>query len=83
MGNDIGSGVSFKSVCFDFFSTNVGISVIGTRTSNGFDDITLYIITYLTVAFKKVGQRLQISFGLKQSNQITRYYFFVSFYVCI
>jgi len=40
MGNDIGSGVSFKSVCFDFFSTNVGSSVIGTRTSNGFDDIT-------------------------------------------
>ena len=40
MGNDIGSGVLFKSVCFDFFSTNVGSSVIGTRTSNGFDDIT-------------------------------------------
>ena len=40
MGNDIGSGVLFKSVCFDFFSTYVGSSVIGTRTSNGFDDIT-------------------------------------------
>ena len=40
MGNDIGLGVSFKSVCFDFFSTNVGSSVIGTHTSNGFDDIT-------------------------------------------
>ena len=40
MGNDIGSVVSFKSVCFDFFSTNVGSLVIGTRTSNGFDDIT-------------------------------------------
>ena len=36
---DIGSGVSFKLVCFDFISTNVGSSVIGTRTSNGFDDI--------------------------------------------
>ena len=40
MNNDIGSGVSFKSVCFDFFSTNVSSSVIGTGTSNGFDDIT-------------------------------------------
>jgi hypothetical protein len=40
MGNDIGSGVSTKSICFDFFSTNVGSSVIGTRTFNGFDDIT-------------------------------------------
>ena len=40
MSNDIGSGVLFKSVCFDFFSTNVGSSVIGTRTSNGFNDIT-------------------------------------------
>ena len=39
MGNDIGSGMSFKSVCFDFFPTNVGSSVIGTRTSNGFDVI--------------------------------------------
>ena len=39
MGNDIGSGVSFKSICF-FFSTYVGSSVIGTRTSNGFDVIT-------------------------------------------
>ena len=39
MGNDIGSGVLFKFVCFDFFSTNVGSSVIGTRTSNSFDDI--------------------------------------------
>ena len=40
MSNDIGSGVSFKSVCFDFFSTNVGSSVIRTLTSNGFNDIT-------------------------------------------
>ena len=40
MGNDIGSGVSFKSVCFDFFSTYIGSSVIGTRASNGFDVIT-------------------------------------------
>ena len=41
MDNDIGSGVSFKSVCFDFFSTYVGSSVIETRTSNGYDVITL------------------------------------------
>ena len=40
MGNDIGSGVLFKSVCFDFFSTNIGSSIIGTRTSYGLDDIT-------------------------------------------
>jgi hypothetical protein len=39
--NDIGTGVSFKSVCFDFFSTNVCSSVIGTHTFKGFDDITL------------------------------------------
>ena len=36
MGNVIGTGVLFKSVCFDFFSIYVGIS----RTSNGSDDIT-------------------------------------------
>ena len=40
MGNDIGSDLSFKSVYFDYFSTNVGSSVIGTRTFDGFDDIT-------------------------------------------
>ena len=40
MGNDIGLGVLFESVCFDCFSTNVGISVFGTRTSNDFYDIT-------------------------------------------
>ena len=40
MGNDIGTGVLFKSVCFDFFSSYVGISVIKTHTSNGSDDIT-------------------------------------------
>ena len=39
LDNDIGSGVLFKSVYFDIFSTNVNSSVIGTRTSNGFDDI--------------------------------------------
>ena len=42
MGNDIGSGVSFESICFYFFSTYVGSFVIGTRTSNGFDVITHY-----------------------------------------
>ena len=30
MGNDISSGLSFKAVCFDFHSTNVGISVLRT-----------------------------------------------------
>ena len=40
MGNVVGTGVSFKSVCFDFFSTYVGSSVTKTRTSNGSDDIT-------------------------------------------
>ena len=40
MGYDIGSGVSFESVYFDFFSTYVGSSVIGTRIFNGFDVIT-------------------------------------------
>ena len=39
MGNDIGSGGLFKSICFDFFFTNVSSSVIGTSASNGFDDI--------------------------------------------
>ena len=39
MGNDINLGVLFKSVCFDFFSTNIGSSVIGTSISNGLDDI--------------------------------------------
>ena len=41
MGNDIGSGVLFKSICFDFFSIYMGNSVIRTHTSNGFDVITL------------------------------------------
>ena len=40
MGNDISSGLLFRAVYFDFRSTNVGSSVIGTRVSNGFDDIT-------------------------------------------
>ena len=47
MGNDIGLGVSFKSVCFDFFSTNVGSSVIGNCASNGFDDMTYLRKDYL------------------------------------
>ena len=38
---DIVSGVSFKFVYFDFFSSNVGSSVIRTRSSNSFDNITL------------------------------------------
>ena len=32
MGDNIGSGLSFKAICFDFFSTNIGSSVIGTHT---------------------------------------------------
>ena len=40
MGNDFCSGVLFKCICFDFFSTNVGSSVSGTHASNSFDDIT-------------------------------------------
>ena len=35
MGDDIGSGLSSLSVCFDFRSTNVGSSVIGTGRSEG------------------------------------------------
>ena len=31
MDNDIRLGLSFNAVCFDFRSTNVGSSVIGTR----------------------------------------------------
>ena len=41
MGNDIGSGLSFKAVCFDLRSTNIGSSVIGTRSTAGFDVTTL------------------------------------------
>ena len=32
MGNDIGSCLSFRAICFDFRSTNVGSSVIGTHS---------------------------------------------------
>ena len=41
MGNDIGSGLSFKAVCFEFFSTRIGSSVIGTLSTTSFDVITL------------------------------------------
>ena len=41
MGNDIGLGVSLKAICFNFRSTNVGSSVIGTRSTSGFDVFTL------------------------------------------
>ena len=40
MSNEIGTSVLLESLCFDSFSTYVGISVIKTRTSNGSDDIT-------------------------------------------
>ena len=54
MGNDIGSGVLLKSVCFDFFSTNIGSSVIGTCTSNGFDDIAYLILTFFFSYFNRL-----------------------------
>ena len=41
MGNDIGSGLLFKAVCFDFRYTNIGSSVIENRSTTGFDVITL------------------------------------------
>ena len=41
MGNDIRLGLLFKAVCFDFRSTNVGRSVMGTFSYTGFDVITL------------------------------------------
>ena len=41
MGNGIGLGLLFKAVCFDFRSIYVGSSVIRTRSSTGFDVITL------------------------------------------
>ena len=41
MGNDIGSGLSFKTICFDLRSTNLGSSVIGARSTTSFDVITL------------------------------------------
>ena len=40
MNNDISCGMSFKAVCFDFRSTNVGSSVIEIRSTTGFDVIT-------------------------------------------
>ena len=40
MGNDINSGLSFKAICFDFSSNNVGSSVIRTR-------ITIPVLTSL------------------------------------
>ena len=41
MGNDIGSGLLLKAVCFDFRSTNLGNSVTGTRSTTGLDVIFL------------------------------------------
>ena len=40
MGDDIGPGLSSRSVCFDFRTTNAGSSAHRTRASTGFDDIT-------------------------------------------
>ena len=50
MGKGISSDVLFMTVCFDFRSTNVGSSVIGTLSTTGFDVITLQSLTlYYTV----------------------------------
>ena len=42
MGNYISSGLLFlfQSICFDFLSTYIGSSVIGTHTFNGLNVIT-------------------------------------------
>ena len=40
MGNDIGSGLSFRAVCFYLRSNNVGSSVTGTGCTTGFHVIT-------------------------------------------
>ena len=61
MGNDVGSGVS--SVCFDFFSTYVGSSVIQTHTSNGFIVITHYCPILLP--FQELAKEL---WGRKSQN---------------
>ena len=39
MGDDIGSDMLSMFVCFDFCSTDIGSSVIGTHTSTNFDVI--------------------------------------------
>ena len=41
MDNDIGLGLSFKAICFDFRSTNVGSLVIRTLSTTGLGVITL------------------------------------------
>ena len=47
MGNDISSGLSFRAVCFDFCSTKVGSSVIGTHSTTGFDVILYLSFIYI------------------------------------
>ena len=44
MGNDIGTGLLLRAICFDFRSTNVGSSVIGTRSATIFYVITQPIV---------------------------------------
>ena len=75
MGNEIGSGLSFKAVCFDFRSTNIGSSVIGTCSATGFDVITLYSPTLVTRGQSTIltGHKC-FCFGLRYStfpNKIT------------
>ena len=56
MGNDIGSGLSSMSICFDFRSTKVGNSVIGTR----FDVITLQAPTLGLLIYQNLGGPLPL-----------------------
>ena len=41
MGNNIGWGLLLRAFCLDFRSTDVGSSVIETRSTTGFNGITL------------------------------------------
>ena len=76
MGNGISSDVLFRTVCFDFRSTNVGSSVIGTLSTTGFDVITLQSLTlYYTV--------LTLFCLLKEKGKRNLIIQFVSFVLCL
>ena len=53
MGNDIFLGVSFKSVCFDFFSTYLGISVQRILALHAFWDLEKTVLH--GAIFPKIG----------------------------
>ena len=57
MGNDIGLGLLFKAACFDFRSTNVGSSVIGTLKGQMKPECIYEIIN-----FPKYHQKVLIDF---------------------